>query len=288
MTTKLRSNHVPGELLVRLKPQQTLSTNRNNLQELGTVAARYPLGGATTLQDTFSSSEILHLKLKDSSPESLAEAMRKLEDDPGVAYAVTNDIVESFGEAREVRPNDLHSNLYGMERISAPQGWADTTGDRKRAPLIAVIDSGTDYTHPDLKANIWINPNEVVNGKDDDGNGVIDDIHGYNAAEKNGDPSDSGSHGTHVAGTVAAVGNNGTGVTGVAWQAQLMPCRFISGGFGSMADAIAALTYADAQGARITQNSWGGGNPRPAHLRCRKQRQRLRCEAAFPRCLPPE
>ena len=262
MTMKLRSNHVPGELLVRLKPNHSLASEENSsLAQLGKVAARYPLGGAPALQDSFSSSEILHLKLHDQSPEALEKAVQELQDNPGVAYAVTNDIVEAFGE---VRPNDLHSNLYGMERISAPQGWADTTGDRGKAPLVAVIDSGTDYTHPDLAANIWTNPNEVRNGKDDDGNGVIDDIHGYNAPEKSGDPSDSGSHGTHVAGTVAAVGHNGTGVTGVAWEAQLMPCRFISGGFGTMADAIAALTYADSQGARITQNSWGGTNPNQA------------------------
>lgn len=256
---KLRPKHVPGELLVRLKPNHSLATDRNPLQELGEVAARYPLGGAPALQDTFSSSEILHLKLDDQSPEGLERAMQKLHQDPGVAYAVTNKIVSHFGE---VRPDDLHPDLYGMERISAPAGWADTSGDRSKAPLIAIIDSGTDYTHPDLQANIWTNPGEIPgDGIDNDGNGIIDDIHGYNAAEKNGDPRDSGSHGTHVAGTVAAVGNNGLGVTGVAWEAQLIPCRFISGGFGTMADAIAALTYADAQGARVTQNSWGGTNP---------------------------
>jgi subtilisin family serine protease len=264
MTIKLRSNHVPGELLVRLKPEHSLNANKNPLQSLGKVAARYPLGNEATAQDSFSGSEILHLKLDDLSPEALEEAVQKLHDDPNVAYAVTNDIVNTFADSRELRPNDLHSKLYGMERISAPQGWADTSGDRSKAPIVAVIDSGTDYTHPDLAANIWTNPNEVANGKDDDGNGVIDDLHGYNAPGKNGDPTDSGTHGTHVAGTVAAVGNNGTGVSGVAWEAQLMPCRFISGGFGTMADAIAAVTYADAQGARITQNSWGGTNPNQA------------------------
>jgi subtilisin family serine protease len=264
MTMKLRSNHIPGELLVRLKPQHSLSADNNPLQSLGQVAARYPLGAEATIQDSFSSSEILHLKLNDQSPEALEKAVQQLHEDPNVAYAVTNDVVNTFDDTRELRPDDLHSKLYGMERISAPQGWADTSGDRSRAPIVAVIDSGTDYTHPDLAANIWTNPNEVINGKDDDGNGVIDDIHGYNAPGKNGDPTDSGSHGTHVAGTVAAVGNNGTGVSGVAWEAQLMPCRFISGGFGTMADAIAALAYADAQGARITQNSWGGTNPNQA------------------------
>ena len=114
---KLRSNHVPGELLVRLKPNHSLASQDSSaLGQLGKVAARYPLGGAPALQDSFSSSEILHLKLHDQSPEALEKAVQELQDNPGVAYAVTNDIVEAFGE---VRPNDLHSNLYGMERISA-------------------------------------------------------------------------------------------------------------------------------------------------------------------------
>ncbi len=273
MIRKQRSTHVPGELLVRLKPQAQVQVNssaQSPFENLGKVAARYPLGGQPSVSDTFSSSEILHLKLDDQSQESMDRALESLHHDPRVSYAVTNDIVSTFdqappaGQKREVRPNDLHPELYGMERISAPQGWADTSGDRSRAPLVGIIDSGTDYTHPDLAANIWTNPKEVANGVDDDGNGIIDDIHGYNAPEKNGDPSDSGTHGTHVAGTVGAVGNNGLGVAGVAWQANLMPLRFISGGFGTMADAIAALSYGDAHGVRITQNSWGGGNPNQA------------------------
>ena len=279
MLTKLRSRHIPGELLVRLKNQtEILQTDESGspFDSVGKVAARYPLAGEMSLnQDSFSSGEILHLKLTDTSDEGMEAAIKKLHQDSRVAYAVTNDILHTFEEqettppkpdteGRSVRPNDLHPNLYGMEKIAAPEGWADTSGDKNRAPLLAVIDSGTDYTHPDLAANIWVNPNEVLNGKDDDGNGIIDDIHGFNAAEKNGDPSDSGSHGTHVAGTVAAVGNNGLGVTGVAWEAQMMTLKCISGGMGTMADAIAAITYADSKSVRITQNSWGGPNPNQA------------------------
>lgn len=281
MISKVPSPHVPGELLVRLKTSQTLAaqtSDQSPFAQIGKVAARYPLGGQSLTQDTFSSSEILHIKLKDGSGETLRQAINDLHSDDRIAYAVTNDILQTFdqsppGEEKPptepkppaiehsgVTPNDLHTELYGMDKIAARDGWADTSGDRNTAPLIAVVDSGTDYTHPDLAANIWVNPNEVANGKDDDGNGIIDDIHGYNAAEKNGNPADSGSHGTHVAGTVGAVGHNNLGVTGVAWEAQMMPVRFISGGFGNTADAIAALTYADAQGARITQNSWGGTN----------------------------
>ena len=261
MIVKPRSPHVAGELLVRLKPTTNPSSESNSpFEGIGEVAARYPLDKMVPQEGGFSESEILHLKLKDSSAETMESAISKLHQDGRVAYAVTNDHLFPT----EVRPDDYHPELYGMERISAPQAWSDTNGDRKKAPLLAVIDSGTDYTHPDLAPNIWTNPKEVANGLDDDGNGVVDDLHGFDAVGKTGDPFDSGSHGTHVAGTVAAVGNNGMGVTGVAWQAQLMPCKFISGGFGSTADAIAALVYADSQGARITQNSWGGTNPNQA------------------------
>lgn len=261
---KARTPHLAGELLVRLRPQTQLQSQTSEgspFAGLGQVAARYPLGGAVALSESLTSAEILHLKLDDQSDRSLEQAIKRLQQDPRVEYAVTNDLLTNLGE---VRPNDLHPELYGMERISAPQGWADTSGTRAKAPLIAVIDSGVDYRHPDLAQNIWTNPNEIPNGLDDDGNGIVDDIHGYNAAEKTGDPMDGGSHGTHVAGTVAAVGNNGLGVTGVAWQAQLMPLKFISGGFGSTADAISALVYADAKGARLTQNSWGGVAPNQA------------------------
>lgn len=267
MTSKLRSSHIKGELLVRLKAQSRVLVQKeanSPFSGLGKVAARYPLGGEVSPKDQFSSSEILHVKLSDTSDAGLEQAIDQLESDPRVAYAVTNDVVHSFGEARAVVPNDLHKALYGMERISAPQAWADTSGERGEAPLIAVIDSGVDYNHPDLKDNIWTNPNEVVNGKDDDGNGVIDDIHGYSPVRKSGDPMDSGSHGTHVAGTVGAVGNNGQGVTGVAWEANMMPVQFLAGGTGTLADAIAGIAYADAMGARVTQNSWGGGAPNQA------------------------
>ncbi len=247
---------------MRLKPQaQVALAGENVLEQLGEVVDRFPLGGQGLASDSFGGAEILHLKLDDQSPESMRQAMRRLASDPNVAYAVTNDIVASFAPVEERLPNDLTPEQYGPARIDAPKAWAEGTGDRSKAPLIAVVDSGIDYLHPDLAANVWTNPGEIPgNGIDDDGNGVVDDVHGYNAASKTGDPMDDGSHGTHVAGTVGAVGDNGQGVVGVAWQANLMGAKFLQKGYGDTADAIAALVYADAQGARVTQNSWGGSN----------------------------
>lgn len=260
MNISNRPAHVPGELLVRLKPQSEMALSGETvLDDLGQVVDRFPLGGKNANLDSFGPQEILHLKLDSDTPEAMEAALKRLAQDPNVAYAVTNDIVREFVEP--LVPNDLTPQQYGPLNISAPTAWAERSGDRSLAPLVVVIDSGIDYTHPDLAANVWTNPNEIPgNGIDDDGNGVIDDVHGFNAVRKTGDPLDDGSHGTHVAGTVGAVGNNGQGVTGVAWQANLVGAKFLEKGYGDVADAIAALTYADSIGARVTQNSWGGSN----------------------------
>ncbi len=142
--------------------------------------------------------------------------------------------------------------------ISAVEAW-DIRSDASDV-VVAVIDTGVRLTHEDLATNLWINPGEISgNGIDDDGNGVIDDVHGFDAIDGGGDPSDEDGHGTHVAGTVGAAGNNATGVTGVAWKVQIMPIRFLGAGGGFLSDAIEGIAYAQANGATILNNSWGGG-----------------------------
>ena len=150
--------------------------------------------------------------------------------------------------------------------IDGPEAWDLTTGSR--SVVIGVMDTGTDYTHPDLAANIWTNPGEVPdNGIDDDGNGFVDDVHGYDFVNGDGDPIDDNGHGTHVAGTIAAVGNNGQGVTGVNWTGSLMVLKFLDEeGDGYSSDAALALNYATLMrstydvNVRLTNNSWGGGD----------------------------
>jgi subtilisin family serine protease/subtilisin-like proprotein convertase family protein len=126
--------------------------------------------------------------------------------------------------------------------------------------VVAVIDTGVDYTHPDLAPVMWKNPNEIPdNGIDDDGDGFIDDVYGANFVSNNGDPMDDFFHGTHVAGTIAAVADNGIGIAGIAPNAQIMALKFLDDtGSGVESDAIRALTYAWKHGAQITNNSWGG------------------------------
>jgi PKD repeat protein len=142
--------------------------------------------------------------------------------------------------------------------IHAVQGW-DTLHDASGV-IVAVIDSGIRYTHQDLAGNMWTNPNEIPdNGIDDDHNGFIDDVHGVNAIVDGGNPNDDNGHGTHVAGIIGAVGNNGVGTVGVAWKVQLMACKFLdSAGNGDTSDAIQCIDYARRNGARVMNASWGG------------------------------
>jgi subtilisin family serine protease len=168
-------------------------------------------------------------------------------------------------------PNDpSFSSLWGLNNegqtggalnadIDALEAWDVTTGSSD--VIVAVIDTGIDYTHLDLAGNMWTNSGEIAgNGIDDDGNGYVDDIYGYDFFNDDGDPYDDHSHGTHVAGTIAAIGDNDVGVIGVAPNVKLMALKFLSGGgYGYISDAITALDYAVSMGAQISNNSWGGG-----------------------------
>lgn len=144
--------------------------------------------------------------------------------------------------------------------INAPEAWGVTTGDANF--VVGVIDSGIQWNHPDLAANIWTNPGEIAgNHLDDDQNGKVDDVRGWDFYSRDDDPSDESGHGTHVAGTIGAVGNNGVGVVGVNWRCKLASLRFLSpDGNGTISDATFALQYAVQKGIRVTNNSWGGGN----------------------------
>ncbi|EAQ80099.1 S8 family serine peptidase [Blastopirellula marina] len=149
--------------------------------------------------------------------------------------------------------------------IDAPEAWEITTGNPNI--VVAVIDTGVDYTHPDLIHSMWVNPGEIAgDGIDNDGNGFVDDVYGYDFLNNDGDPMDDNMHGTHVAGTIAAEGDNATGVVGVASSASIMALKFLSAsGSGSTADAVRALNYATMMkklyGVNVvaTNNSWGGG-----------------------------
>ncbi|MFN4895726.1 MAG: S8 family peptidase [Pseudomonadota bacterium] len=162
-------------------------------------------------------------------------------------------------------PNDpgYSSTMWGLESIGAAAAWDITTGTNDA--IVAVIDTGIFNAHPDLKANLWINPGEVLgNQRDDDVNGYVDDYHGANAITRVGSGSDDNGHGTHVAGTIGATGDNALGVVGVNWNVRLMSVKFLSSsGSGSTANAIRSVEYVTAakkKGHNIVaiNASWGG------------------------------
>src|SRR5262249_36448579 len=117
------------------------------------------------------------------------------------------------------------------------------------------------YNHPDLAANMWTNPGEIPgNNIDDDGNGFIDDVQGWDFLNNDNNPMDDNSHGSHTAGTIGAVGNNNLGVTGVNWNIKIMPLKFLSaGGSGPITAALSCLNYAVMMDVKVSSNSWGGG-----------------------------
>ena len=208
------------------------------------------------------------LELPDVDLHDYSKILAAFEEDSSlVRYAEPDYIVRTF----QTFPDDaLFDQLWGMNNtgqsggntdsdIDAPEGWA--IRNDAATVIVAVIDTGVRYTHEDLAGNMWINPGETSgNGVDDDSNGYVDDVFGFNAINGSGNPIDNNEHGTHVAGTIGAVGNNGVGVAGVAWDVQLMALKFLSaGGSGSVGNAIECIDYGIAMGAHIMNNSWGGG-----------------------------
>src|SRR4029434_5825642 len=220
----------------------------------------------------FPRSDVSVLQISEKS-QSVEETIRRLEASGSVEYAVPDQrlhVLTTF-------PNDpSFRDLYGLHNtgqtggipdadIDAPQAWDVSIGDT--SIVVGVIDTGIDYTHPDLAANMWRNPGEVpANGLDDDGNGYVDDIFGIDCVNDDSDPRDDHFHGTHVAGTIGARGNNATGVVGVNWNVSLMALKFLDeNGSGFTSDAIECIDYATQMRAefsidvRLTSNSWGGG-----------------------------
>jgi subtilisin family serine protease len=187
---------------------------------------------------------------------SVAEGMAKFYENPDVEYVEPNYRVHA-----SALPDDPEFvSQWSMNIINAPDAW-DTITDVSGV-VIAVIDTGVDYTHRDLKANIWRNPGETDcgDGIDDDGNGFMDDCLGWDFLNGDNDPMDDAatSHGTHVAGIAGADGNNGRDVAGTAWRVQIMPLKFLGAdGGGFLADAIQAILYARDMGADIINCSWG-------------------------------
>ncbi len=231
-------SYVPDEILVRFKDTASQSVR---------AAAHGRLKGASVKR--FRSPAGLE-RVKLPRGVSLDQALRFYRADRDVLYAEPNYIVEKFGTPNDpLFPSQWNLRNTGQNGgnpgadIKAVEAWDITTGSHN--VVVAVIDSGVDYTHQDLAANMWRNEADCNNnGIDDDGNGYIDDCHGIDTVNNDSDPMDDNNHGTHVAGIIGAVGNNALGIVGVVHAVKVMACKFIGAdGFGTVADAIECLDY---------------------------------------------
>ncbi len=201
--------------------------------------------------------------------DTVAQEYRAL---PEVEYAEPNYEItadrEMKGGAKPVHPGDpMFNEQWALDNsgqrggkagadISAMRAWAVTRGSEEI--VVAVLDSGVDYTHPDLAKNIWTRPENIEAYADG-----VDDVHGYNAVDQSGDPMDDNGHGTHCAGIIGAEGGNDFGIAGINWNVKIMPLKFMSaGGTGTTVDAIECINYAidrkhDGVNLRVISASWG-------------------------------
>ncbi|MDG0964229.1 MAG: S8 family serine peptidase, partial [Opitutales bacterium] len=248
------ANHRPDRLIVGFKLGHTtfanlVGLNANVSVERKLGKARAPGTGKLALSG-------MNIALvKASGNESLKSVREKLLSDSAVAYVEPDYIVSRTGNTND----PLLSKQWALPKIKAAEAWKMTKGSS--SVTVAIIDTGIDYMHPDLQDNLWKNPGEIAdNGKDDDQNGYIDDVYGWDFCNKDNDPMDGHGHGTHVAGTIAASTNNGKLIAGVAWHTKMAGLKFLSDkGSGSTSDAIDAVAYSAAMGFKVSNNSWGGG-----------------------------
>ncbi|MFZ1945928.1 MAG: S8 family serine peptidase [bacterium] len=245
--------YVAGDVIVKFKASATAQEKAAIKSDLGTRSAKQ-IG-------------LVNAEVWNIANYTTKQAVDKYKGHGKIEYIEPNYIWYASETPNDPRFNELWGlNNTGQTGgtadadIDAPAAWDVFTGSS--SVLVCIIDTGLDYNHPDLVANVWTNPGEIAgNGIDDEGNGYIDDIHGWDFYNNDSDPFDDHGHGTHCAGTIGGVGNNGIGVAGVNWTVKIMSCKFLSsGGSGSTTGAINSINYAlTIPGLKIMSNSWGGG-----------------------------
>lgn len=263
----LAAEAVQGEFLLKMKGRPSSAQSAKMMGKLS---------GKANLKATFGKLNMHHMSLK--AGQSFEELYSELSQDPDVEYVERNYILRkvdgtadsasmSFDDA-VTSLSDQNRSLGSYAQSGAPtkttQAWGQISQSSSEIPIVAVIDTGVDYTHSGFPSGtIWQNPGEIDgNGIDDDGNGYIDDIRGWNFVHKSNDPMDDDDHGTHVAGIIVGVSRDIFSETDTSpAMIQIMPLKFLSAdGSGATSDAIQAIYYAVNNGARIINNSWGGDN----------------------------
>jgi subtilisin family serine protease len=245
-----RGGYRDGELIVKYK---------TGIRSASSLRLQMTLGTTKMRGMPFLNAEQVRL------PEglSVSDAVTLYMQDPDVEYAEPNYV----RSVRSTFPNDpmfstqwsLNNRLVPGADIHMPQAWDIISGNS--GLVVAVIDTGIDYTHPDLAGNIWSNAGDpdCTSTGDNDHNGYAADCRGWNFVGGNNNPMDDDGHGTHVSGIIGAVGNNAAGITGVLWNVRLMPLKVLDAqGEGTVADEAAAIQYAVANGAKIINASFAG------------------------------
>jgi C1A family cysteine protease len=280
-------NYVETEILVKFRPEEGLSKKekddkRDKVHKKTNAKVKKNFGDFGI--------DGLHL-VEIPADATIDEIIQEYQSDPSVEYAEPNYILSLSppviddsslpGETGQgIYPDDpLFSLQWGLSNtgqevngvsgtagadISMGEAWEVSTGSN--TVLIALPDTGVDPAHPDLSGTIWTNTGEIPgNSIDDDNNGYIDDYQGFDFTAMQGEPLDDHGHGTHCAGIIGATGNNGAGISGIAWNARILPLKILDrNGYGTTAAAIEAIGYADLMGADIVSVSWGSDTYDPA------------------------
>jgi len=245
-TIASRTEMVADHVLVKLQPGKSKEDLQAMLEGYGISILR---------ELTLPGHYIVSLKAPtlDAVPEALSVFAGEME---LLAYVEP----DYFSHITAVPNDSSWSNLWGMVKINATGAWDTATGSTN--VIVAVIDSGIDLTHPDLVSNLWVNVAEAngTTGADNDGNGYTNDVNGWDFANDDKNPADDVGHGTHCAGTIGAVGNNGLGVAGVCWRVRLMALKALGTGGGTASDIAEAVHYAADKGAKIISASYGGSS----------------------------
>jgi thermitase len=244
------------EYIVKLKDKGT---------DFVSSAVDFGIATQSDVTDQHADGRLLKISVNLDDRRSEAAALVRLMKNPDVEYVVENVRFHALGTVNDPR----YAEQWALAKVNAERAWDKTPGSKN--VVVAVIDTGIDHTHEDLKDNMWINADEVAgNNKDDDNNGYVDDVYGYDFRDNDADPQDLTSdknpgHGTHCAGIIGAVGNNAKGISGINQSVSLMAVRFLGAdGSGDLMTAAKAIDYAVNNGANVISASWGAAVQRSA------------------------
>lgn len=264
--------YVPGELIIRYKRGDRDS---HTIESMGNMSRR-----GRTVKRSWARLRMTHYKLEPN--KSVEQAIQEISQDPNVEFVEPNYYLEKATDdvPAEILSKDQFSELANSfeqnnDQVDAqamsysqtgapiyvPEAWAQMTNISYQ-PIVAIIDTGIDLNHSSLSDAIWVNPGEIPNnGIDDDGNGYVDDVNGWNFVNKNNNPQDCDGHGTHVAGIVRGTTQNILSSPMASAKIKLMPVKFLDcNGNGTTSDAVQAIYYAVNNGAKVLNNSWGGSS----------------------------